>query len=598
MTELRKNYIIDESTGTSANVMSVNGYDGLVSIFPAHVCTDNSTTSTLSGGASFTGSFEDALNFGVICITVYADVASDDDGLEVQFSTDGINVDAVDYMTIPAATGKTFTFQTAARYFRIKYTNGVAAQSAFRLQTVLKPYYIKPSSHRIADSISSQDDAELIKAVISGKKPDGEFTNVQTTTQGNLKISTEEFGDTPSIDPFGRLRVSNPYTLFDSKQLYDDQPLIWDESTGGSATSSHSTTDARTQLSVTASASDYAIRQTKMRFNYQPGKGQLIFLTGLLEKAAGVTKRAGIFTGTSTNNMTPDDGIFYQASGTSLSWNIAKNGTTTETATQANWNKDTLDGSGDENNPSGINIDDGTVQILTIDYEWLGVGRVRVGFVIDGLFHVVHEFNHANTSGETAVYMSTPNLPIRYDIHSDGAGAGTLDHICSSVISEGGREDNGIIRYQSTSGTHIDANTENTIYAVIGIRLKSTHLGACIKPINTTLIESVGSNHYEWLLLLNPTVAGTFTYSGETNSAVEIATGATANTVTGGYKLAGGFNSSSFLGGGGTSDVLNTALRLGSNIDGTVDELVLCVRPVAGSTNINVEGSISWRELL
>ena len=82
----------------------------------------------------------------------------------------------------------------------------------------------------------------------------------------------------------------------------------------------------------------------------------------------------------------------------------------------------------------------------------------------------------------------------------------------------------------------------------------------------------------------------------ETNSAVQIATGATANTVTGGTSIAGGYSQSGVKGGAIGSEIEN-ALRLGVAIDGTtLDEIVLCVRPVAGSTNIDIEGSLEWRE--
>ena len=186
-------------------------------------------------------------------------------------------------------------------------------------------------------------------------------------------------------------------------------------------------------------------------FTYQPSTGAAAYdieastgggggftFTGTdLTPGEFVTIKA-VFDGTGTNNLTPNNGIFFECDG-SLSWNIAKNGSITETVTQANWNVDKLDGTG----PSGITLEPEATQILIIDYEWLGVGRVRVGFVIDGLIYYVHYFNHANDDTFTSVYMSTPNLPLRYTIETDGTEAAELDHICSSVISEGGLEETG-----------------------------------------------------------------------------------------------------------------------------------------------------------
>jgi len=222
-----------------------------------------------------------------------------------------------------------------------------------------------------------------------------------------------------------------------------------------------------------------------------------------------------------------------------------------------------------------------------------------MGFVVDGLIIYAHEFN--NTNNLSVVYMSTPNLPLRSEIINDGTGvAKSMDQICSTVISEGGSDDLGVIRYASTGGTHLDANTENTLYALLGIKLKSAYIGASIKLLNTAIQLQTASHRLEWVLLLNPTVADTFTYSDISLSALQVAKGATANTVTGGYELAGGFVESGSVASGGAGSLdrgINNAVRLGSLIDGTVDSIVLAVRPIGGTTNADVEGSITWREL-
>ncbi len=198
--------------------------------------------------------------------------------------------------------------------------------------------------------------------------------------------------------------------------------------------------------------------------------------------------------------------------------------------------------------------------------------------------------------------MSTPNLPLRSEISNDGTGgASTITQICSSVISEGGSEDLGVLRYASTAGTHVDLAVEDTIYAVLGIRLKSEYIGASIKLINATLQMHTANHEVEWILKFNPTVAGVFTYNDQTNSAVQIARGATANTVTGGVDIGGGFIESggSAVGANGSASAgLENALLLGSKIDGTVDTLVLCARPIAGTTDADIEGSLTWREIL
>lgn len=408
-------------------------------------------------------------------------------------------------------------------------------------------------------------------------------------------IKSIQANDSPSIDAFGRWRVSNPETIFDSKQLFDNSPLFWDdqEVSGTGTSSSHDTDSATTTISVSATTAGKRVRQTKMRFNYQPGKSQLVLLTGVIgDQGTDIAARLGIFD--------DDNGIFLVNTGGTAGIGIrsSTSGSSVDNLiAQANWNIDTMDGNG----ASGITLDWDKAQIFFIDIEWLGVGRVRTGFVVDGKIYYAHEFLHANNI--TTVYMTTPNLPLRYEIEAGGTNpnTGSLKHICSSVISEGGSQDLGVTRYASTAGTALTTDNENEMFAVIGIKLKSTALGATVKILNVALQLQTASITAEWALYYNPSVAGTFTYSDQTNSAVQIATGATANSVTGGIQIAGGFvesggvqSGSSGSGGAG----IDSALRLGSLIDGTPDTIVLAVRPVGGDSAANFEGSLTWRELV
>lgn len=427
------------------------------------------------------------------------------------------------------------------------------------------------------------------------------------TVISGLNPAPIKAGDSPSIDAFGRWRVSSPVTLFDSKNIFNDdglatdvenQPLFYDnQQTSGSSTSTtYNPNESSQTLTVASTVAGTRVRQTKMRFNYQPGKSQLIIITfNLNGTSAGITKREGIF---DENN-----GLFLEANGDSLYFvrRSYVTGAAIDTkVAQSSWNLDAMDGTGS----SGIDLDWSKTQIMYIDYEWLGVGRVRMGFVVDGKIYYAHEF--LNTNNLDVVYMSTPNLPLRAEISNDGGGqSASVDQICSTVISEGGSDDLGIIRYASTSGTHLDANTENTVYALIGIRLKSEYIGATVKILNAAMQIHTASEKLEWILKLNPTIAGAgadaISWSDQTNSAVQIALGDTANTVTGGIDIAGGFIESGGVqaGSAGSTDKgIDTALRLGSTIAGVVDEIVLCVRPIAGSVDVDIEGSLTWRELV
>jgi len=188
----------------------------------------NSTSTPLGISGVFTGAWVEVLNHTNISVLVFADKNSATDGLVIEFSSDGVNVDDSDRFTISANAGKTYSFGVTSRYVRVKYTNDGIAQTIFRLQTLHHPFAPKPSSHRINDSIIDQDDAELVKAVITGKMPSGAFTNVQVTTNGNLKTSLEELD--PAIEGAGvnlpvkvvPISTSGNLTALSSSLIYDN----------------------------------------------------------------------------------------------------------------------------------------------------------------------------------------------------------------------------------------------------------------------------------------------------------------------------------------------------------------------------------------
>jgi len=394
-------------------------------------------------------------------------------------------------------------------------------------------------------------------------------------------------GGLGGVDSFGRQRMSNPEMIFNNKQIFDNQPLYWNdvEVSGSGTSTSYSSNTASTTLSVSANTAGKRVRQTYMRFNYQPSKSQLIFMTGVLKKSGGgtgVVSRMGIF---DDNN-----GIFLQRNGNSVSF-VVRSSTSgspsdSNSVTQANWNIDKMDGSG----LSGITLDFSKSQILIIDFEWLGVGSVRVGFVVDGSVFYCHQFNHANLI--SGVYMSTPNLPIRYEIENSGSGvASSIECICSAVISEGGKEDLATNLYISTGNSAI-TGTKNQNNAILGIKLKSAYAGCTVDIVNLAVLMA-SADIYEWSLVLNPNIAGTFTYSDITNSALQYAIGnGSTNIASGGTIVAGGYgNSKSEI----TGDQLKNLIKLGSSLSGVMDILVLCIYPL-GANNVNCYAGINYRQ--
>lgn len=392
------------------------------------------------------------------------------------------------------------------------------------------------------------------------------------------------------IDSFARIRFSEPATIIDTKQLFDKLPLIYDDQqvSGSGTTSVHNPNRASSTMTVSASTAGKRVRQTLQRWNYQPGKSQLALMTFVMgTNVSDVIKSVGLFD--------DDNGVFFRMNGTTAEVVLRSNVTGTPvdtTITQDNWNVDTMDGTG----ASGITLDFTKAQIFIVDFEWLGVGRIRYGFFVEGLPYYVHNINNANVID--SVYMSTPNLPIRYEIENTGAGASSsFEHICSSVISEGGLEELGIVRSVSRGASVFDAANNTTVQPILSIRLKSGYIGATVEPLSISVLTATTSVEFRYVLIYNPTIGGTDNASWVpvTNSAVEydISRDST-NTLSGGAEVFEGYASDVIS--GVTLDI-ETKLRLGSTIDGTRHEFVLGVQTVDGASE-DYLGAITWRELL
>jgi hypothetical protein len=412
---------------------------------------------------------------------------------------------------------------------------------------------------------------------------------------GNISVSPtpfsttlEQMTQTPFVGPFGRQTVVEPFTLWDSKLLTaESNANFWTEAelSGSGTGTSYSSNTASVTMTVGANTAGVRARQTRTRFNYQSGKGHLVLTTFVFGAAqAGITKRVGYF---DTNN-----GLFFQLSGSTLS--VVRRTSTSgspidNVVNQADWNLDRLDGTGS----SGYTFDPSKTQIGVIEMEWLGVGRVRMGFDIDGQIIYVHEFRNANNL--TVVYMSTPNNPVRFEIQNDGTGgASSLVCICSSVMSLGGQEQTGLILSENTGSTSSTATSVGTNYALMGIRLKSTHYGINVDTLRVSILGTSSNDNYLWELRYNPTITGTFTYSGITGASVEIAktSGTIATTVSGGTLINSGYGQALTS---ITTDLRNT-VRIGADINGAADSVVLSVVPLGAS--LGITSSFTWREAL
>lgn len=372
-----------------------------------------------------------------------------------------------------------------------------------------------------------------------------------------------------ALDAFGRLRVSEPFTLFDSAHRYQDNGLF-DTATTGTASAVYATDTSTVALNVSTGSGDQVIRETKRVFPYQPGKSLLILNTFVMNEAkTGLRQRVGYFGA--------ENGIFIEQDGTTI--NLVKRsyitGSVVDTKiAKANWNGDKLDGNGE----SGFTLDLTKSQIFWVDIEWLGVGSVRCGFIINGIYIVCHTFHHANLLD--SVYMTTATLPIRYEITNTAAtaSASLLKQVCSTVVSEGGYEKKvAPLVARMTAETTVGTSFE----PLITIRLASDRLDAVIL-LNKYSVLGLTTDTFEYALIKNATLTGA-SFDTTTFNSVDFDVAATA--MSGGTILRAEYlestNQSSpqlDVNGG-----YNFGLQLGRTIGGTSDTLTVAARVLSGT---------------
>lgn len=417
------------------------------------------------------------------------------------------------------------------------------------------------------------------------------IVRVKTTFGG----SDGTYNDSMALDAFGRQRVSAPYTEFDCSFRYGDNTQKWNYVTTGTGSVSHLTNESSINLTVGSAVGDTVIRETMRTFLYQPGKSLQIMNTFVMNTpTTGLTQRVGYFGA--------GDGIYFMSEGTDLYFVIRKSTSgsvddITEKVAQADWNVDTMIGDATTSNPSGINLDVTKSQIFWCDIEWLGVGSVRCGFVINGVFVLCHVFHHANLLDK--VYMKTAVLPLRYEIFNTTATGvtSTLKQICSTVISEGGYANKSISRSVSTPLKSASAKgvSDVNLTPMIAIRLRSDRADAVVVP-KAFDVYGLSQAAYQWALVLGPTLSaggtGFIQVGGE--SSVEYNT--TATGLTGGTVIAEGIFVGDTKGGSIsiTTDQIDGDLQLGRTLGST--GTIVCLAAKATTNNDKAVASFNWQE--
>ena len=415
--------------------------------------------------------------------------------------------------------------------------------------------------------------------------------NANVVLAGDANVVISGFSGA-TADAFGRLRVSEPYTLFDTQALYFDHKQFANSITG-TANVVYVQNQSSYQLNVGTASGDSCIRETVKTFPYQPGKSQLTLNTFCFNTPkTNLRQRVGLFSA--------DNGVFFENNGTD-NYMVIRSASTgvEERIVQDDWNVDTLLGSGGTANPSGYNLHVDRTQIMFADVEWLGVGSVRVGFVINGAYVICHQFNHANQPGNTKVYMTTATLPIRYEITNTGitANASMMTQICSSVMSEGGFQLAGSGNPRAAShvlGSPVTLPNDQSFKPVISIRLKSTNLNAVVIPMNYSLVP-VSQSVFQYRVYKKAITSGGTWTSSAADSSVEYNLAPTA-LVSGDIAEQTFLNSSNQSSQAPTQEAFTFSYQLERDPFTSTAYEYLIMAATTG-TNQDVYASIEWQEI-
>jgi len=419
---------------------------------------------------------------------------------------------------------------------------------------------------------------------------------VQTCSGRPLEVTTVSGGvvyvqpGTTAGDAFGRSRISQPFTIFDSQHRYQENNK-WNTATGVSGTTAYQVNESAVNLNVTTRSGDYIYRETKRVFPYQPGKSLLSMCSFVMASGqANLRQRVGLF---GTQN-----GIFFEQSGGTnyLVTRSYVSGSVNETrVAQANWNYDTFDGSG----VTQRTLDVSKANIFWSDIEWLGVGDVRTGFVVDGNLEIAHIFHNDNVNATS--YMTTAILPLRQEIENlaTTSSSSTAKQICNTVISEGGYE----LRGEGGTAGHTvtakyDLTATGTNYPVASIRLKSTRADAVVVLAGIALLGTTNNANYNWKLAAAGTTSGGTWTSAGTASAVEYNLSGTSFTAGATLILAEGYAIGSNQGSTPITLTKDNLLKYQlerNTFTSSFDELTLIVN--TDTAGADIVAAINWEEV-
>lgn len=412
----------------------------------------------------------------------------------------------------------------------------------------------------------------------------------------------------PAVDAFQRLRVSEIVRQFSAMAEYTDNPLIWETKFVGTGSSTYIANGCAVRVSTGGTANlAQATRQTRRYMRYMPGKSLLILQTFVMSAAqTNTTVEIGYNDG--------NNGILFQRVGSVLNFvqrSFVSGAAIDTTVAQASWNLDTLNGSG----RSGVTLDPTKTQILVIDLQFLGVGRVRVGFDFGGSIGVVYCHQFTNQNSITTPYMSSACLPVRGNVFNTGTAGGivTLDMICTAVANEGapagaagvgggGGFDSERIFHWSAPSAAAGVAVNATLLPLVTIRAATklggsggtvTNRGHIIPATFSVYNRDTGASIY-YEAWINATLTGPSFTANNANSLAEIDTAATVINTTNAYRVAAGFLAPRAGTSVGITDFSDFPLVY-TGLNSVQDQITIAAIALTGGPG-TVNASIDWDE--
>lgn len=412
---------------------------------------------------------------------------------------------------------------------------------------------------------------------------DSEDFDVEITNTSDLRRVAIEMGLLK--DAFNRLEVANPFAQADYTFKYDLLPLLFDTVETGGATVTHLPDESSVRLRCGTASGDKAVLSSRRYHRYQPGKGGKVAMTCVPGAKKANVRMRWLF-------LDDENGLFFQLDETNFSvvQRSSTSGSPVDTViNQSSFNGDKLDGTG----ASGITIDFTKVNIFEVAFQWFGSGDITFKLVTGSSAPVVmHTISNANVL--PAVYMTTANLPIRYEIENIGLAATSTDMkaICSTVVSSGGEPPPEIEFGQGNVASV--TTTDATETHLISFQLKSTFNSITNRMlVLPKAFDFSADKGCTFRVYLNSTLSGTSWVDVHAESGMQYDLSATVS-VTGMPILPAAISG----GGGSRGGTVKSGLRelaLTLSADATSSDIIT-ITVIRDSTNVAAKAFMTWGE--